>query len=358
MGLNTLRLILLLALLAVCALFLHALLVPAGEEEENPREPGSGQPLFLTAKDCENCHPEVYAEWRTSIHSQAWTDPEVRRKDASDNFANKDCIPCHAPSPILETGLGNPPLPRFLSREEGVNCLSCHMENGRVKGKTPGITRGCFPEPDPRVGTAELCGICHNQHQTVDEWKESRFSREGVGCLSCHMPERVREGGRGGRDHTLKGGHFPDRVRKAVTLHGVQEEPGKVILVVKNLWGGHYVPTDARHRAMDLAASFFDREGNLLERPEIFKMQDGGEGRFLAKEYFAKDIDYRFRNPYRDEFGLKDTRLKADEERSFLYSLPAGAFKVEARLFYKLTPYTPNNEAFLMAEVLMEGLQE
>jgi len=79
---------------------------------------------FTSSRQCQECHAQTYAEWETSWHAQSWTDPEVRK--LSEDFSNTDCIDCHAPRPVFETGLGNRVLPRAVRRVEGVDCLTCH----------------------------------------------------------------------------------------------------------------------------------------------------------------------------------------------------------------------------------------
>lgn len=48
------------------------------------------------AESCGECHPEIYREWATSMHSKAWTDPyyQVDRKfDGNQQI----CLNCHIP---------------------------------------------------------------------------------------------------------------------------------------------------------------------------------------------------------------------------------------------------------------------
>jgi nitrate/TMAO reductase-like tetraheme cytochrome c subunit len=85
-----------------------------------------------SSAQCAECHADVSAEWQQSWHAQAWNDEEVRK--LSENFSNTDCIDCHAPQPVFETGIGNRPLARSTRRAEGVDCISCHqMKDGRVR---------------------------------------------------------------------------------------------------------------------------------------------------------------------------------------------------------------------------------
>ena len=50
----------------------------------------------LRASRCGACHREIYEEWKTSIHSQAWTDPYFRVDWKFDEL-QQICKNCHIP---------------------------------------------------------------------------------------------------------------------------------------------------------------------------------------------------------------------------------------------------------------------
>jgi hypothetical protein len=89
------------------------------------RKPPPAPVPWTSSKQCAECHPTQHDEWKDSWHAQAWTDPDVRK--LSEDFANTDCIDCHAPQPVLETGVGKRVLPRSTRRIEGVDCIACHL---------------------------------------------------------------------------------------------------------------------------------------------------------------------------------------------------------------------------------------
>ena len=102
------------------------------------------------------CHEEVFAEWQDSWHARSWTDPDVRAPSQSNNFLNKDCIDCHAPRPVFETGVGNRVLPRSSRRSEGVDCIACPpLPTGRmpVPPAAPPPARRPPHRRTPPVGT-------------------------------------------------------------------------------------------------------------------------------------------------------------------------------------------------------------
>ena len=276
---------------------------------------------FNSSSECASCHQQVFDEWSESWHAQAWTDEEVRK--LSNDFSNSDCIDCHAPRPILETGLGNRVLPRATRRVEGVDCIACHlMPDGTMAGTIESTSAPCRPVATRDLLAPEFCAGCHDQHGTVQQWKASAFAQPGPGfqsCVDCHMPYRDGTSA-SGRDHTMHGGHDIGIVRTAVELRGERDGAGWAV-EVENVGAGHNYPTDERSRASD-----------LFWRPLGSDSVD--DWRHL----------YRFRNPYRHEVGMVDTELPAGETQRVTIDDPAAADGVEVALFYKLSPYWEDPE--------------
>ncbi|MBI3847784.1 MAG: hypothetical protein HY292_24370 [Planctomycetes bacterium] len=315
--------------------FVYLLAFPTSSDEKSNATPtgsASTVPLDRGSTVCQPCHADVYAEWKQSYHSMAFTDPEPRKPELSDDFKNKDCIPCHAPQPILETGIGNRALARLVFLDEGVDCLACHRVPGRVASVRSGMTAACNPIQTPALGTVEHCAVCHDQHNTVGEWRATDYAKSGTDCLACHMPPVEREpltpGGpkRNGRDHRSLAAHDP-KLQASASRVDVSVAKDAVSIAITNERGGHNFPTDERHRAVDLVTTFAD-----------------AAGRELAAH------SERFRNPYRDEVGLVDTQIRWNETKRFRYDVPFGAKSVRVRLYYKLTPITPDAEGNLLLD--------
>lgn len=288
-------------------------------------EPERAEPLgaVTSSRQCQACHSGVYSEWERSWHAQAWADVEVRK--LSQDFANKDCIDCHAPRPVFETGIGARVLPRAVRLVEGVDCVACHLlPDGRVAGTLDDASAACRPVATRELIAPEFCAGCHDQHDTVQQWKASRFAVPGPGfknCVDCHMPHRGGDAARG-RDHTMHGGHDLELVRSAVTLdagwqrdaHGGED---RLVVTIENVGAGHNFPTDERSRAADV---FWRR-----------LPPDGAPGAWTHV--------YRFRNPYRYEVALQNTELAAGAKVELEVAGAAGLGPIEVALFYKLTPY-------------------
>ena len=130
------RLILGICLVAVSLWVLLKVFAPAGGEAPARK--------FTSSAQCQECHPGVYAEWESSSHANSWINPDVRA--LSNDFSNADCIDCHAPRPIFETGIGKRVLPRSSRRSEGVDCIACHaVPGGGVAGRIDDQRAACRP---------------------------------------------------------------------------------------------------------------------------------------------------------------------------------------------------------------------
>lgn len=248
---------------------------------------------------CVQCHAQTVADWKESWHAKAFTDPEVVR--LSNNFSNEQCIDCHAPRPVYETGPAARTLPRLAGRETGVDCYSCHAGTTNFEDAVAGRSPACTPIPMPwSVSSAAFCESCHNQHGTTDQW---RAWNGGQTCTECHFP---------GGSHLLPGSHDPEMVRRAVELRLVEgDEP---VIEVANVGAGHDFPTEERSRAVDL----------------VWIRPDGTSER----------LD-RYRDPYRDEAGLVNTQIPARAVRR--YPVPGAG---QIRLLYKYNPFQEDADAF------------
>jgi hypothetical protein len=276
--------------------------------------PEDGEQSLASSASCRDCHAQIFQEWSESWHARAWSDPEVRQ--LSNDFQNADCIDCHAPRPVFETGVGQRVLPRASRRAEGVDCIACHRLSGEtssVAGTRDVPSAPCRPKATPELASAQLCAGCHDQHATVRQWLASEYAARGIDCIACHMRERV-EGSSERRHHRMSGGHDLELVKRAVELR-VRRESGAWMVELENVGAGHNFPTDERSRAAD-----------LFWRPAS---DSNGAWRFL----------YRFRSPYRHEVDLEDTTLAAREVRRVAIESPDASQGVEVALFFKTKPY-------------------
>ncbi|MHC4897191.1 MAG: multiheme c-type cytochrome [Planctomycetota bacterium] len=278
---------------------------------------------WQSSQQCKECHQDVWDEWHGSHHQIAYLNPDVRL--LSDDFRNKECQACHLPRPVSITGYGQRTLPRMTLPDEGVSCLTCHLgKAGEILGRREIKTAPCRPQQSAELVSVEMCASCHNQHGTTDQWRATRYPQEGKDCNSCHMPEveRQLQAGRKrkGYGHVFHGAHDKAILQSAGTFEAVAAD-GELVMSYENTSAGHNVPTEARHRALDIVFRF--------------QLADGSQSEWQRA--------YRFRQPYRDEPG-ENTQLPADQKKVVRVPVPEDATKAEARLWYRLTPFVLDDD--------------
>ena len=278
---------------------------------------------WYSSTQCLDCHADVAAEWKSSHHAFAYENPEVRK--LSNDFANQECIACHAPQPVLKFEAGERVLARQSERGLGVDCLACHAvtdggvatNNRQANGDAP-----CHPRFVERMGSVQLCSSCHNQHKTVDQWRGAPDNLKGNNCLGCHMPQEFRQGGRSGSNHAFPASHDLVALQSAVSLD-LKIEDGVVRTTLTNDGSGHNFPTDERSRAADLFVQY-QVDGKLGELQRL----------------------YRFRDPYRDETDLTNTQLPSGQSMSF--DLRNDVQSVAVRLIYKTNPFMSDDDGVVV----------
>ncbi|MEZ6038448.1 MAG: multiheme c-type cytochrome [Planctomycetota bacterium] len=284
------------------------------------------QTRWESSSQCKTCHEDVYAEWQSSHHMISFTNPEVRA--LSDDFRKEECMDCHLPRPLAVTGFGKRTLPRRTHFDEGVSCITCHLgTDGGIVGRNDRPEVPCAPKRSEQFLAVDACASCHNQHGTTDQFQASHYAKQGNTCATCHMPEVERQRGdkskRMGRKHVYDGCHDVATLKKASAFSAARDGQ-QLVLTLKNVGAGHNFPTEERHRAVDMTYRFFTADG--------------------AGEWQRA---WRFRMPYRDEMDPinpgnasgENTQLPAGEEKSIRVEIPDGVVAVEARLWYRLTPF-------------------
>jgi HEAT repeat protein len=267
---------------------------------------------------CAACHPAIYAEHEQSTHGRAFTDEEVRLATA--RFDYQDCIICHTPRPIFETGIGLNPKRRNHGLEEGNTCMTCHWRpDYDYAGFQGGAEcRGAF---HPDIGTVEACASCHRNHGTPYQWEKSPTGKEtGRVCMDCHMREIERPVAVGGpvrsvKSHVFPGSRNEEHVRRAYAYQA--ELDGNVAVVtIRNKGAGHNFPTELKQRSVESLVVVRDLAGNEVARSRMV-----------------------FRDPYKRPYGLElpvNTQIPGGEARVHRVPLPVASGTVETTLFFKL----------------------
>jgi hypothetical protein len=159
-------------LLASCASFQHLT---------------QGGSTFPTARECGQCHVDIYREWSESDHAHAYTNPHFR--SATNDYSFESCLSCHAPEPVRTD---HTPARRATGREEGVTCVTCHLDQGELCGplEPTGKVRPhpirVRPEVYHRSG---LCGRCHEG--ALAQWESVHAEKQA--CPQCHMEAVTRK---------------------------------------------------------------------------------------------------------------------------------------------------------------------
>ena len=235
--------------------------------------PAQGQPpagfskldASLAPEDCGACHPQQLADWRTSLHADAFSPGFAGQLIEGANarpHALRACQKCHNP---LEEQQPFGPGPDHLARPEhdaalraaGLVCAGCHVRSHRRYGPprradlpppTEALPHGGF-EPRPEFEESRFCAPCHQFfdrkgvngkpiQNTYAEWKASPHAARGETCQSCHMPDRR---------HLWRGIHDPEMVRNAVHVSWsgaeLDEERLRAQLRLESRGVGHAFPT-------------------------------------------------------------------------------------------------------------------
>jgi len=307
--------------------------------------PGVGA---LSAEACRACHAEIYDEWRVSVHSQAWLDPQYQAEIAKSGNRWL-CLNCHTPLLIqhdrwprglLEGDVERPVLtdnPSFdpRLRDEGITCTACHLQDGVIHG--PGLPRAeGDPAPphavvaDPRFQGPDLCLECHQAEaiyegktfictfQTGDEWRAGPYDDEGRTCVTCHMPPIERPAARGGpvrtvRRHWWRGAGIPKSVDRStppeanppgLDLTAVVDDAALQVTMT-NANAGHRLPTGDPERWVQVDVQFF-AGGTAIGTPWSHRMGQTWEWTAPPRK-------------------LADNRLAPRESRVQRVAIPPGA---------------------------------
>ena len=284
---------------------------------------------------CESCHPAIWREWENSMHANAWIDEIYQAAAAEIPDRETKCDQCHAPQPILITGVGKMPKLREGQREAGVSCLVCHLDaQGAMHGPPASaetyfhanVTNPIYTDATP------LCSTCHGQpsvpeHDQVSSFLGSKFAEEDRSCATCHMPivnrlqstasyESIK-----GRKHTWRGSRSVAQLKRAASLQlEYISEKARVKLESKT---GHILPGGTL-RNIILEVTLLAPDGTQLQKQQVS----------ISAE--------------------NENRLLPNENRTYVFEVASGATgdTIRARLMYQLTPKTPESAWVLMAEVL------
>lgn len=325
---------------------------------------------FTAAEVCGSCHEAIYDSWKSSMHAHSLSNPNF---DTSYTLAlrldfekaRKFCLRCHAPIASHNKDYG---LEKSVTRE-GISCTFCHSVTAINFGQEklfnlkPGnVVRSALSGPSsaahkvtssPLHKKAEFCGSCHeytNERgvsilETLTEWRDSPYSKEGKTCQNCHMIVTKVHANRGDvksirgaiTRHSLIGARNIANLKWAVDLQIVQvtrnNEMVSATIEITNIGAGHKIPTGIPSRGLVLRVQA--RAGGELPQTKQFqfrKVITDEKGRTLLGEH---DIFLR------GAAVVSDNRLRPMEtvRQVFHFKVPKGKkVNISAKIFYVFRP--------------------
>jgi len=190
------------------------------EKSTEKAEPTTKQEniVFQMPEVCRGCHPVIYDEWQSSMHTIAFIDPlywaeaELAGKEAGEEVRNF-CHSCHAAAATMVEKIPADATKASALAKAGVPCDLCHtivsvnkIGNKDITVETASNTkRGPYKdsyspfhltEYSKLHTKAEFCASCHNVYHPENglpienpygEWKEGPYAKEGIVCQDCHM---------------------------------------------------------------------------------------------------------------------------------------------------------------------------
>ena len=282
---------------------------------------------------CQSCHPAIWREWEDSMHAKAWVDEIYQAAAQQVPDRETKCDQCHAPQPILITGVGKMPKLRDRQREAGITCLVCHLDaNGAMNGPPASaetyfhanVTNPIYTEP------TKLCATCHGQknvpeHDQVSSFLNSKFADGSTSCATCHMPVVKRlqsttsHESINGRKHTWRGSRSVTQLKRAATLQ-IEYQTGQVRVKLRSRTG-HILP------------------GGMLRIIVLEITLLAPDGTERQKQHISISAE-------------NESRLLPSENREYAFDMASVTTgdTIKARLIYQLTPDTPEPKRIVMAE--------
>ena len=317
-------------------------------------------PATWTNRQCGSCHAEAFRQWKDSRHAVAATNRKFRVECTQPIGGRRQwCLNCHAPTnpsaDLLPTevphGLDSlfSDQPQWLV--DGVDCLTCHVRDGKVL--VTRITKtGQAAHPlrlAPELGTAEFCGGCHQfafksarfgdefhgqlQQASMEEFLD--FRRDGGGqesCHDCHMADG---------NHLMPGGYSNEMLNQALELDLAatwQDQPAGINLSVSvSAEGvGHRVPGGEHFRFLTLYTNLRNADDpplvSPLSEPEPEQPRSPNESKTVTRvtrwpriEIMRRELGLRERGLDPSAGVRPDTRLLPGERRTFRYFVPVDA---------------------------------
>ena len=294
---------------------------------------------------CERCHLDIAAEWRASLHRQAYTNTSFAAALRREPIAF--CRGCHAPEADPERRA-----PMALAHL-GVGCVSCHTPNGGDVLAAPrsNLSHETAPHPvqrDARFATADACASCHQfefpgsrdlMQSTIREHAASQHA--ATPCAGCHMPITAdpADPTRRHRSHAFIASRDPAFVRQAVRVQAVRDDTTTILLTLTPGFVGHAFPT-----------------GDLFRRLVVVAEVPGDDGRPIttATRYLTRHFTLSRREVADDRVGAPDL-AGGDQLIPFDLGPPAIGREIRWHVAYERVafPRASNDDAEVEASIIV-----
>ncbi|MCG6553869.1 MAG: cytochrome c family protein [Candidatus Magnetominusculus sp. LBB02] len=345
------------------------LLLPAAARAH---EVPDGAAPYEKSRRCSACHPAVYKEWQTSMHSMSSTHKDPAHSAMFGAFlddmkaAGKDggynCVTCHMPMAdnikALMEGTERPNA-ELWKEDEGIGCAFCHRVEEVVEGKDRNLFKinkdgsyvasGMAQRAPHGVGAnplftgGQMCMGCHSHLENQSGVAICSMKEEGQGnCLSCHMeskegPPSIESEKETHASHEMGGGHSLAMLAKAVKVNAAVKKTQGVSIVeieVTNM-ASHAFPSTMPMRMAWLKLTGFDAAKNAVFANYKETPLEDKNALFMKAFKGAKD---EIGVPaWKAEAVAFDTRLKGSEMRKFSYPIDNDAVKyVTVEVIYRL----------------------
>ena len=221
---------------------------------------------------CGDCHAEIAAEWKRSLHHSAWENEYFAHAYSLEPLAF--CRGCHAPQADPRTE------PSEDAKHVGVGCTSCHVVPNGIVGTHAIAARenGHVVLADARMSTTAACARCHDfafpssrrpeidrMQKTVSEHASSAHADKP--CQDCHMPLVPSLQGPPHRQHDFRVFGDRDFMARAVIVNRAEIKGDAVHLDLALGTIGHAFPTGDLYRRVDVRVTAIDSKGNKFGAP-------------------------------------------------------------------------------------------
>ncbi|MEI1278916.1 multiheme c-type cytochrome [Leptospira venezuelensis] len=294
--------------------------------------------LLEKSSDCGTCHKAIFENWKTSRHSQAFTNPLYKQSHEKEPMSW--CLNCHAP--FLQANSDPKDPNQRLQSEDGVSCITCHVREGKILvSNLPTQTEKVHEYKQTELlASEEFCGNCHQfnfpdkdsiskkkdfvsysktpMQNTLEEWKQSEWYGK-KNCQSCHLLPNT------SKSHTFPGGHSHKKLEGSFTVN--IERNSKFTYIVSIFANGiaHSFPTGDLFRS--LRFRILTKEGAFLQEWKL--------GKTYEDNLYAKSSD-AVKYLSKDDVFLppKHNSRKSKKQFTFQYEKETDIFRYELFMDY------------------------